>query len=416
MKSILFLILNFVSLISFAQGSVQLAYEDLPKLVKESNHLVKASKLETEAAGKRAGYFGRSLLPKIVAVGGDQNIKMGSAQSETQPFWKAEASINIFRGGKDRLEGDIRNKKTEQKKYQQISEYQDELYEARINYLHLEAIGELRKVHQDAIKTNEGHLHAARKRIRAGIATSADVLEFDLENTLLDHSVKEIEKDSRDFRNKLAVSLNVPAEREFILKNILLHPPDHDLSEKVISILNHSRILQLSLQTDILEFEAKKANRWWAPSLDLFSTYEQLTTRERSDPLASERRDFTFGFRFTLGWDEAFEYGRESSAKDFEAQASHLRAEHVKRELEAEMHELNHEMKLLHTLIHDSETAMKKASELLRLTMSEYNRGIKNGPDVLDVSRKLKDFKERDVELRLGFYKTQARLLSLIEQ
>ena len=49
----------------------------------------------------------------------------------------------------------------------------------------------------------------------------------------------------------------------------------------------------------------------------------------------------------------------------------------------------------------------------LKLTESEYNRGVKNGPDLLQAVQKYFEFRDKRTEYYRDFYSTKAEIESL---
>jgi len=110
-------VLTLVALIVFiflefrasATESVNLKFEDLPKLIKDRNLSVKGAGANVQAAQAQTGHLFRSYLPEVEAEVGGESFQRGPFGTMAQPFAKIEANINLFRGGKDRLESQKRH-------------------------------------------------------------------------------------------------------------------------------------------------------------------------------------------------------------------------------------------------------------------------------------------------------------------
>ena len=63
--------------------------------------------------------------------------------------------------------------------------------------------------------------------------------------------------------------------------------------------------------------------------------------------------------------------------------------------------------------MHDADRDVQKAQNFLRLTQSEYTRGVKNGPDLLEAFSKLYAFRKRKIELNLEYQLAKSELESL---
>ena len=114
-----------------ASASKLIAFEDLPHLVRERNQNVQAADTSISAAKARTGFFSRSFLPHLGLKAGNESAKFGNDSTVERGFWRAEARINIYQGGKDRIEEKIREIQTESSQINASREYQSELREAR---------------------------------------------------------------------------------------------------------------------------------------------------------------------------------------------------------------------------------------------------------------------------------------------
>jgi outer membrane protein TolC len=79
-------------------------------------------------------------------------------------------------------------------------------------------------------------------------------------------------------------------------------------------------------------------------------------------------------------------------------------------------HELRHELGLLHELIHDADQSLKKAEKALRLTVQEYERGLKNGPDILQASQSLVEIKRLSTVHKRDYHLKRCELLALLSK
>ena len=70
-------------------------------------------------------------------------------------------------------------------------------------------------------------------------------------------------------------------------------------------------------------------------------------------------------------------------------------------------------MKHFHDLIHSVEERVALAGHYLSNTLNEYDRGVKNSPDVLSASQRLISFRRRLTELRRNYQIAKVDVLSL---
>src|SRR5687767_2995642 len=105
-----FLLSGFLSIAaSFARAEViELKFEDLPQLLQERNQAVQGSQLSVQASQQRTGHLLRSFLPTLSLDAGGEHFQTGSYPAKTEPYAFLETRINLFRGGRDRIEENVR--------------------------------------------------------------------------------------------------------------------------------------------------------------------------------------------------------------------------------------------------------------------------------------------------------------------
>lgn len=147
---------------------------------RKRNGRVVAENLPKESVRTREGMFTRSSLPRIEIGGTLESFKQGSRPTLTQPTYSGEVSVNLFNGFRDQLEDDLRRSITREKSADAKILLAEESQKSRAAFwriLHTKKKIELLK---KAIKTNEVNQKAAEKRIRSGVATDSDRLEFEM--------------------------------------------------------------------------------------------------------------------------------------------------------------------------------------------------------------------------------------------
>ena len=110
---------------------------------------------------------------------------------------------------------------------------------------------------------------------------------------------------------------------------------------------------------------------------------------------------------------DGLESQREASARRALAIGAEAKAQYAALSIDATVHELKHDLKLLHELLHDAESSAVQSRDFLKLTLDEYGRGAKNGPDVLEAAKKNVEFERRLFELFRDYYITRSELLAL---
>jgi outer membrane protein TolC len=387
-------------------------FDDLPKLIKERNENVQAAEASLKASKARTGFLTRSFLPQISGSVGNEEFKTGSVASERKNFWAIHGRINLYRGGRDRLENEIRKSNEKRSHADYAVEVNSELKEARQAYWKLVAISKIIADRKEALDRNESFIKGSRKRAGAGVATNADALQFELQKTLLSQDLKKLTLEEDLLRNQLAVAIGLDEHENLRINGDFQHPPE----ELTIAEQDAKDNLEVKRLTSIQTTEGLKrdqASRWWLPKLDVYSKYGVPSLDDEYGTALRQDHEFSLGVILTLDLGEGLESRTDAQARSYEAIASEKRADHRLREVKAQDHELRHDLKLLHELIHDADRDIEKSEQFLKLTQSEYSRGVKNGPDLLDAVRNLYEFRERRTALYREYYETHAELAAL---
>jgi len=395
-------------------GGKPIAFEDLDRLVREKNENVKAAEKSHLAERERKGYLGRSFLPKVSARAGDESYKVGSRSRERQGYWMLEGKLNIYHGGRDKIEGEIRDTNERIAKSELAGEYNRELVKARQTYWKLVGVGILIKDRQEALEKNEGHLSSSRRRRGAGLATNADTLQFELHKTLLRQELKKLVLEQDLLRNRLAVALGWPEHESLRVVDAFPHPKDH--GAKIEDLVPNSNItLKIASERERRQrVRARQDGRWWLPQIDLYSSYGLPSIGDEYARAKAHQPEWIAGVQVGINLAEGLDQRREAKAKSLEAEAEKNRADYSLRQIVAADHELRHDLKLLHELIHDSDNDNAKAEDFLKITRSEYTRGVRNGPDLLEAFKNLYEFRQRRTALYQEYHETHAELMGLL--
>ena len=409
----LYLLGLFIFSWSAAAQVKRIAFEDLPNLVRDKNENVQAAQSTLKAEKKRTGYLLRSFLPHLSADYGGEEFKAGSDPSKRQSYWKVQAQMNLYRGGRDKLESSVRETNARMARSNFSHEYQQELKEARQAYWKLIAVMKNIADKKEAIEKNETNLKSARKRTGAGVATSADALQFELKKTMLNQELKQLVLQQDLLKNKLSVAIGLDEHENMQLTSEFVHPEDNIK----VANLNPNQNLEvqiLNAKESVLDLKRSQVARWWLPRVDAYSSYGVPSLSDEYDRALTKNNEWVAGIRISLDLGESFEFQNEASARAQDAYALKKRTSHKRREAVAVDHELRHDLNLFHELIHDADKDVVTAEKFLKMTEDEYRRGVKNGPDLLMAFQQLYDFRQRRTDLYRNYYETYAELLALI--
>ncbi len=393
---------------SATTATTKILYSDLPKLVREKNEKVRASEIAVSAAKKRTGYLGRSFLPGVDLKAGLESATLGTAAQEQRNFWGAEARLNLYRGGRDRVEEKIRESSVLQQQSELDKDYHGELRNARKTYSQLVANTYLLNELKNALKDNEANISSAKKRSSAGVSTTSDVIQFELEQTLINQQIKKITLERDSLSKRFAIAIAQDNHEGLELSESFSHPPE-PITDKTSSPQN-AEIRALEQEQVIHSLKKSQSDRWWIPSLDVYSAYRRPSFFENDSRALSKDNEWVSGIQISMNLGKGFEDYANKGSQELQIQASAQKLTYMKRQNEATLHDLNQDLKLLHELIHDADKDIEKAASFLKLTKAEYSRGVKNGPDLQDAFGKYYEFKTRRIDLYRLFHEAEADL------
>jgi outer membrane protein len=391
-----------------------LRFEDLPRLLSERNQNVKSAILSEEAASARTGYFARSFLPRLLIEGGAENFETGIYRRLTQPYGLLEAKVNLFQGGRDYLEEQIREGEYLSARSQSRKLQNQELLEVRQAYWTLVYQSEEIEIHKKAVEQNEKYLAAANRRIQRGLTTETDRLDFQINRDVLKEELESLEHEVLLTEIKLQSLLSTAEGQKFKGADQIPHDHDEQIMSFGLDSASNADVMELQAAEQIARSRSASTHRWWMPSLDVYAGYYLYTLRDRDYVDQALRNDTVAGFRLTLHLFDGFESIRQASASGKQAEAQEGKAYQETRKAHAKLRLVQEEMKHQHELIHTAEGRIELGQSYLSRTLGDYDRGVKNSVDVLGALQRLIQFKSRYAELRRDYQQSKAELLGML--
>jgi outer membrane protein len=396
-----------------ARETQKISFEDLKRLVRDKNENVQAAKLHSVAQKERTGRLARSFFPQLSAQLGSEQFKTSVEPNTQGSYWLVEASINLYRGGRDQIEDQVRNSYLDLSKLAFTMEYQKELARAQQIYWTVVSLSKLISDKKEALEKNDIHLKSAKKRSGVGIATAADTVQFELHQITLEREIKKLDLEYHAYLNRLGNILaldeheNIKVDDDF---------PKISGNETSTSAPNLDRQIEISAQRQLQkidELKSKQSANWWHPKLDVYSSYGLPALSDEYTRAQQKETEWVAGIRLTLDLGQGFEDHKEANSKSLEAASSAQRASYKVREINANYHDFLHDLSVLTELIKDADGDVEKAFRFLKLTENEYNRGVKNGPDLLEAFQKYFEFRERRIEYYRDYFETQSKIDAL---
>lgn len=397
-----------------AQSKMSLKSQDLKSWIESRNERVRGKTMERDGAVRREGVLSRSFLPTLEVHGAQERFKKGPLSSRSQPAYGAEIQVNLFNGGRDSLEEKRRSFVSQRKRFEVARIVSSELGKAREAYWRVLYLRDLIELLKEARKNNSESMKAAERRIRSGVATEVDRVEFQMQDMDLKRDLEraELERKNQVRIFKVVLGLEPGVELEF--PEALTHSHDWEAALQHTED-DHAFLIQpAQLQAKEAEAEASIQKRSWVPRVDAFAAYNQFNQREEEPAEASDRQETVIGVRLTMSLLDGWKGRREAEALSSEAAAARSEARYAQQEVEAHLHGEIAELKLLHDQVHEAEENIKHAETYYRLTRAEYSRGVKNSPDMLGATVKLFSMRQKRLEIVRDFQISKSHVLSKI--
>lgn len=397
-----------------AQETVELRFEDIPRLVAEKNQRVSGAERLADGARARAGYLGRSYLPTLGLEAGAERFETLRFEPKTQPFGHLEARVNLYRGGRDGLQAKTIDGQVDALSADARRIRATEVASARRTYWRLVSSRETAKVIEAAVSQNARLLETANRRISRGLATETDRLEFEIHRSQLQEELESLNHAALLLEIRLAADLGLLPGTRFKTPDRIEHDHDEALLAAPFAAAAHPDARSLDARRRSLDLERKKAQRWWTPSVDAYGGYYLYTLRERDSLSQRERGDKAVGLRLSVPLFDGLRSRAE--AESWRIQADGVGRQTAQRELavDAEVRVAKEDLRHDHELIHYAEERIEQGRRYLARTLEEYERGVKNSLDALGAAQRYLGYSRAYAERRRDYQVTKAGLLALM--
>lgn len=398
---------------SSAPKSLEIRASRLRELLEARNYRIQALRYLVGAAEVREGFLGRSFFPKFQAHVGAEMFRHGLGDFKSDFNYGIDMSVNLFNGGQDQLENQIRSAMTERRKSESTRITSDELGRARASYWNFLFERERLEILKKSLVVNRENQKTAERRIKSGVATESDRVEFEMKQVDLVREQASAEVKIRVETQNLRVLLGMDHSIELVFPESIVHEHEYEAELRHTADDHAFLYKETEIQARVSGLEASKQRQALWPKVEAYAAYGRASERAASPSLnAEDRQETVVGLRVVLPLTESYEARHEAAAFENEAQAAQMTAQLLRTEAEAHIHNELAELQLLHDQVHDAEKNIERAERYYRLTQSEYQRGVKNSPDVLGASEKLLETRLKRLEMVRDFQLAKTHVLA----
>jgi len=375
----------------------QISFADLKRMISEKNENVKASRVMIESSQARTGHLARSFLPQVSASVGEESLKVTSQPDQNERFWRIGAHVNLYRGGRDKIEEQIRKDGVEASRIESGRDSAFELKKAQDAYWNILVQSKLLAYREEELKQNEENIRSASRRAGAGVSTNADKVQFELNRADLEQAIETLRLELDFAKSQLALVLGLDQHDGIQVKDDF--PQVTKDLPKGLGVEKRLVVRSAQVREELEKNRSRAASRWWQPNLDVYANYGVPALADEYERAIRQDRESVMGLRLSFDFGQGLDGRSEAKSKALEAKAFKHKLAFTVREAEAEEHKIEHYLITTAKMVAHAEKNLEKARSFLSLTKSEYQRGVKNGPDLMAASRQYFELVERRILL-----------------
>lgn len=387
---------------SLAQAK-QMALENSPE--------VAAARSQLDERRARLGAMNSPFYPHLgVAVG--TNSEVNDQSRESEPIAYVYANYNLFNGFKDSRNSSISQIEVEKAEL----EYERETILAQIDveqsfnaYLFAKEAIALRT---QALETNRELAETAQKRRRAGAASEADVIEFELRESILRSELVAFEQDLEDSRLALIKAMGRP-DQDIEPQGILEHQHlTGSLAEYLSKLQERAPAIQQSKKD--LQIAEKQADQWqvgWFPKIDLEARSGKLELLD--DPVNSKRTtEFLLLAKMDIFSGLATTYERrQGSALKIQTEQKHRS---ILGKAEGDLKRHYSRILTIQKSVDLEDKNVARAGRYYQTVLREYNAGVKNSIDLKSAAEMVYETSLKRLRYRHAFLMERGEMERLL--
>ena len=340
------------------------------------------------AREKEEGHLYRSFLPSFDASYLRETFQEEGFPSSTSYGWNLQTRLSLFNGGRDVLEERTRETRTLKATADHRIKEQEVMFQISKAFWSAIYTQSLISTIEKALADNDQILSLAEKRIRSGVASPVDRLDFKLNGIRLRQDLQRAKNELRSAENQVKALLMIPQKDQMVITQEMTD--DHE----VLAVVEQSKsqvttnpiFESIQAQSEIEYFQGRIQGRWYYPRLDIIAGYERPSLRQDSGT-GYGLSQWHAGLELKINLGEVATSISSAQVRDLETQALKQLKTNTYQLNEASVMALTDTIKSLHTLFHDAEASVKEAEDYVSRILKEYDKGVKNSIDALNATR-----------------------------
>ena len=347
--------------------------------------------------------FQPSLFAKVGVVSENTEDEQRSG-----PVLTLEGRWNLYRGGRDELARRRLAVETSHVTYELAARTHALLFDARSLFYQVLAAQQKQRLLEQEISLTDRQAAIAHRRTRAGVATMADELEFQLRGEELTSQLRSLEAQKEKHLIALKELMNQPQAENLAIKGEW--PKVIDRAE-VALIDSHPTLLRLRDEVALQTLESERVRAEYRPEIEAFASLGKISPTPRAEKFES-----VVGLSLAFPLYDGFQQRAAQSVAELKQKKALIELGKVQRQLSTEIETIRLERSELDRLKDLNEKRLAYAEKYLQVTIEEYERGVKNSPDVLGASEHLFGSKIKKIDLALQAALLGAKVESIFQR
>ncbi len=350
-----------------------------------------------------------NFLPQISIIGGyGENQTM--TETDKGYLGYVNGTWNLFKGGNDFYIKNIAKKEYEISQLE--LDHKNRALRRQLREIYYTILGSKKALALLAEKTSflKQQRQMAQKKIQAGLTSSVDGVEIDLEENNIFTEQESIKAEITRLQADLKNLLNEAVEDSYVPVSDAFYTVQSKIDVKDV-LANNPLLKKQERQEEISQERVSQSRSEFLPRINLEASYGKITPEYR-DPLRGTESKISLLLSWNLFAGMSSYYKNQAATSEALAQGFDRKNFHL--EIQKDLENLITTRNNFFVLKTYQEQKLSFAKKYYEMTLSEYKRGIKNSSDLQIATSSLFETRRKLIELDRDISITNARVNELI--